>query len=373
MPGKRRRLRSQDLAAARLPRLQHWPNALRDLAARHETHLTRSRSGVEVLVGRCGRPFWRARALRDSAPWRRLSAPAEAGAASSLAERSVMATPPPGPDASTLSGGGRLKNCPSKERLPGPGGTVGAPALGPLRGCWAGIAARGHGGKGVGGLRAAWRRGRPAAPSPHPRRPCRPKLPGAPHAGAMATAAEVEVSPPTDANWESGGGDDEMKQTLPELESSPQNGGGLSIAEPGGGAGPEETAASEAAPSLCHEQLQDSPEAGAAALPKGPEEPERPIRRSFQIPRKSREKKGCASPLSQPLFLSPLHLFIRTSLSPSHTHPRHVNTHAAPAASPLTASAAQLLRLVREESGGITLPAPPLPVEVGSSYFEACP
>uniref|UniRef100_A0A8B9YMK0 Transcription activation suppressor n=1 Tax=Bos mutus grunniens TaxID=30521 RepID=A0A8B9YMK0_BOSMU len=114
----------------------------------------------------------------------------------------------------------------------------------------------------------------------------------------MATAAEVEVSPPTDANWESGGGDDEMKQTLPELESSPQNGGGLSIAEPGGGAGPEETAASEAAPSLCHEQLQDSPEAGAAALPKGPEEPERPIRRSFQIPRKSREKKALFQPLT---------------------------------------------------------------------------
>ena len=31
------------LGAARLPCLQHWPNALRDLAARHETHLTRSR------------------------------------------------------------------------------------------------------------------------------------------------------------------------------------------------------------------------------------------------------------------------------------------------------------------------------------------
>ncbi|XP_040102334.1 protein TASOR isoform X2 [Oryx dammah] len=117
----------------------------------------------------------------------------------------------------------------------------------------------------------------------------------------MATAAEAEVSPPTDANWESGGGggdDDEMKQTLPELESSPQNGGGLSIAEPGGGAGPEETAASEAAPSLCHEQPQDSSEAGAAALPKGPEEPERPIRRSFQIPRKSREKKALFQPLT---------------------------------------------------------------------------
>ncbi|XP_055270086.1 protein TASOR isoform X7 [Moschus berezovskii] len=116
----------------------------------------------------------------------------------------------------------------------------------------------------------------------------------------MATAAEAEGSPPTDANWESGGGggDDEMKQTLPELESSPQNGGGLSIAEPGGGAGPEETAASEAAPSLCHEQPQDSSEAGTAALPKGPEEPERPIRRSFQIPRKSREKKALFQPLT---------------------------------------------------------------------------
>ncbi|TKC43956.1 hypothetical protein EI555_006871 [Monodon monoceros] len=95
----------------------------------------------------------------------------------------------------------------------------------------------------------------------------------------MATAAEAEASPPTDANWESGGGggDDELKQALPELESSPQNGGGLSVAEPGGGAGPEETAAAEAAPSLCHEQPQDSCEAGAAALPKGPEEPERPF------------------------------------------------------------------------------------------------
>ncbi|XP_059967061.1 protein TASOR isoform X7 [Mesoplodon densirostris] len=116
----------------------------------------------------------------------------------------------------------------------------------------------------------------------------------------MATAAEAEASPPTDASWESGGGggEDEMKQALPELESSPQNGGGLSVAEPSGGAGPEETAAAEAAPSLCHEQPQDSCEAGAAALPKGPEEPERPVRRSFQIPRKSREKKALFQPLT---------------------------------------------------------------------------
>ncbi|XP_015449180.1 protein TASOR isoform X6 [Pteropus alecto] len=117
----------------------------------------------------------------------------------------------------------------------------------------------------------------------------------------MATAEEMEASPPTDASWESGGGgDEEMKQALPELESSPQNGGGgsLSIAEPGGGAGPEETAAAEATPSLSQEQPQDSSEAGATALLKGPEEPERPVRRSFQIPRKSREKKALFQPLT---------------------------------------------------------------------------
>ncbi|XP_008259041.2 protein TASOR isoform X2 [Oryctolagus cuniculus] len=122
----------------------------------------------------------------------------------------------------------------------------------------------------------------------------------------MATAAETEASPPTDASWESGGGggNEEMKQELPEHESSPQNGGGggLLIAEPGGGGGggggPEETAGAEAAQSFSHEQLQDSSEAGAAALPKGPEEPERPIRRSFQIPRKSREKKALFQPLT---------------------------------------------------------------------------
>lgn len=137
----------------------------------------------------------------------------------------------------------------------------------------------------------------------------------------MATAVETEASQPTDASCESGGGgDDEMKQALPELESSPQNGGGggLNIAEPGGGAGPEETAGAEAAQSFSHEQPQDSSEAGAAALLRGPEEPERPVRRSFQIPRKSREKKGGASPSSQPP-LSSLHLFIRTFLSPLPT------------------------------------------------------
>ncbi|XP_028738233.1 protein TASOR isoform X2 [Peromyscus leucopus] len=117
----------------------------------------------------------------------------------------------------------------------------------------------------------------------------------------MATAAETEASS-TDASWESGGGDDGMKPALPELESSPQDGGGgsstTSTAElgggsgGGGGAGPEETAAAEAARSHGHEQPQHTSEAPAAALPKGAEEPERPVRRSFQIPRKSREKKA---------------------------------------------------------------------------------
>ncbi|XP_028609922.1 protein TASOR isoform X3 [Grammomys surdaster] len=110
----------------------------------------------------------------------------------------------------------------------------------------------------------------------------------------MATAAETEASS-TDASWESrggGGGDDGVKPALPELESSLQNGGGFSTAELGGGAGPEETMAAEAARSHSHEQPQHTSEAAAAALPKGAEEPERPFRRSFQIPRKSREKKA---------------------------------------------------------------------------------
>ncbi|KAM5314242.1 protein TASOR isoform 4-T4 [Glossophaga mutica] len=116
----------------------------------------------------------------------------------------------------------------------------------------------------------------------------------------MATAAETEAYPPTDSSCESGGGgDEEMKQELPEVESSSQNGGGgLSITEPGGGAGPEETAAAEATASVSQEQPQDSSEAGAAALLKGPEEPERPVRRIFQIPRKSREKKALFQPLT---------------------------------------------------------------------------
>ena len=184
----------------------------------------------------------------------------------------------------------------------------------------------------MGGLRAARRLRLPAAPSPHPRRPCWQKLPGPPHAGAMATPAETEAYPPTDSSCESGGGgggggDEEMKQELPELESSSQNGGGgLSITEPGSGAGPEETAAAEATASVSQEQPQDSSEAGAAALLKGPEEPERPVRRIFQIPRKSREKKGGASPLPQPLFLSPFHLFIRICLL--FPHPYETRKHA---------------------------------------------
>ncbi|XP_006862181.1 PREDICTED: protein FAM208A [Chrysochloris asiatica] len=113
----------------------------------------------------------------------------------------------------------------------------------------------------------------------------------------------MEASPATDASWEGGGGgDDEMKQAFPEPESSPQNGGGaLSIAEPSGGSGgaaPEEIPVVEATQRLSHEQPQDFPEAGAAVQIKGPEEPERPIRRSFQIPRKSREKKALFQPLA---------------------------------------------------------------------------
>lgn len=123
----------------------------------------------------------------------------------------------------------------------------------------------------------------------------------------MATAAETEASPLRDPSCESGGGgggDEEMKRALPQPESSPQNGGGgggPSIWEPGsgggggcGGAAPEETAAPATA-SVSQEQPRDSAEAGAAALPKGLEEPEKPVRRIFQIPRKSREKKGGAS------------------------------------------------------------------------------
>ncbi|XP_040850595.1 protein TASOR isoform X8 [Ochotona curzoniae] len=119
----------------------------------------------------------------------------------------------------------------------------------------------------------------------------------------MATAAEMESPTPTDTSRESGGGDEEMKQALPELESAPQNGGAddLLIAEPGGGGGglgPEETAGTEGPQSVGHERPQDSSETGAAALPKGPGEPERPSRRSFQIPRKSREKKALFQPLT---------------------------------------------------------------------------
>ncbi|XP_036286702.1 protein TASOR isoform X3 [Pipistrellus kuhlii] len=124
----------------------------------------------------------------------------------------------------------------------------------------------------------------------------------------MATAAETEASPPTDPSCESGGGgggDEEMKRALPQPESSPQNGGGggggPSIWEPGsgggGGAAPEETAAPATA-SVSQEQPRDSAEAGAAALPKGLEEPEKPVRRIFQIPRKSREKKALFQPLT---------------------------------------------------------------------------
>ncbi|KAL1781235.1 TASOR isoform X1 [Sigmodon hispidus] len=124
----------------------------------------------------------------------------------------------------------------------------------------------------------------------------------------MATAAAETEASSTDANWESGvcGGDDGMKPAFPELESLPQDGGGgggggggaFSTAELGGAPGPEETAAAEAARSHSLEQPQHTSEAAGAALLKGAEEPERPVRRSFQIPRKSREKKALFQPLT---------------------------------------------------------------------------
>nr|XP_044991671.1 protein TASOR isoform X2 [Jaculus jaculus] len=134
----------------------------------------------------------------------------------------------------------------------------------------------------------------------------------------MATAGDTEAaaasssssssfsfssSTTTDANWESSGsgatGDDAAKAALPELESSPQDGGGS-------GPGPaDEKAAAEAAPSpgLRHEPPHDCSERLAAAAaasvpPRAAEEPERPVRRSFQIPRKSREKKALFQPLT---------------------------------------------------------------------------
>lgn len=150
LPVKRRRLRSRDLAQ----RASLACNTGRAWSGNSQLVLRpihpAAGRGVEVLSGRCGRPFWRAPAPRGSTPRRCLSAPAEAGAAPPLVERSEMAPPHPGPDASTLSGGGRQKNCPSEERLLGSGRTVVAPALGPPRGCWAGIAASGHGGEGGG-------------------------------------------------------------------------------------------------------------------------------------------------------------------------------------------------------------------------------
>lgn len=192
-----------------------------------------------------------------------------------------------------------------------------------------GNAARGYGGKRVGGLRE--RLGGEAGPPPLP--PATPlnwvkaEVPGTSHADAMAAAAEAAAPPPTDASWEGGGDDEEMKQSLPELESSPQNGGGrLGIAEPGGGGGgePEETAAAQAGSRLGDDPPQAASETGAASLLRGLEELERPVRRSFQIPRKSREKKGGASPsLHLPsLLLSSLHLSLESVSSPRPSETR---------------------------------------------------
>lgn len=225
-----------------------------------------------------------------------------------------------------------------------------------------------------GGGGAGWAENSPAWPAalpPHARRPCGRKLLGAPHARAMATAAETEASS-TDASWESGGGggggDDGMKPALPELESSLQNGGGFSTAELGGGggggsgAGPEETAAAaEAARSHGHEQLQHTSEAAAAALPKGAEEPERPFRRSFQIPRKSREKKGGASPSSQPRsLLPPPPSFSLGPLCLLFPHPSETRKHARTRPPPLPSLPRPPSRPWCERTGWNH--APPLPL-----------
>lgn len=81
-------------------------------------------------------------------PRRGISALAEAGDALPLVEWPAVAPPPPGPDARTLSGGGRQKNCPSEERLRGVGSTVGVPASGPPRGCRVGVQPETTGGRG---------------------------------------------------------------------------------------------------------------------------------------------------------------------------------------------------------------------------------
>lgn len=218
---------------------------------------------------------------------------------------------------------------------------------------------------------AAW----PAALLPHARRPCGRKLPGATHARAMATAAAETEASSTDAGWESGGGgsgDDGMKPALPELESSLQNGGGG-----GCGARPEETAAAEAARSHGHEQPQHTSEAAGAALPKGAEEPERPFRRSFQIPRKSREKKGGASPSSQPLSLfPPPPSFSLEPLCLLFPHPSETRKHARKRQPPLPSLPRPPSRPWCERRIGWKPRSSvlPLPVQVGSKLrFEAFP
>lgn len=186
----------------------------------------------------------------------------------------------------------------------------------------------------------------------------------------MATAAETEATPPTTSSCESGGGgggDEEMKRALPQPESSPQNGGGSgggpSIWEPGGGGAASEETAAEATASVSQEQPRDSAEAGAAALPKGPEEPERPVRRIFQIPRKSREKKGGASLSPNPSSSLPSIFPLESLVSSPHTHPRRKHAGSAGRRS-LAATAAQLLAALRGErqAGAPGSSAPPRPL-----------
>uniref|UniRef100_F7EYQ5 Transcription activation suppressor n=1 Tax=Ornithorhynchus anatinus TaxID=9258 RepID=F7EYQ5_ORNAN len=131
--------------------------------------------------------------------------------------------------------------------------------------------------------------------------------------GPMAAAPGKEAPPHTEKKQhlggESGGdGGPSTNQAAPEPKLSTQNGGGRS-AESGS---PEEVVSVAAAECrgggrgggsclsgsriLAQEQPKDPLKVVAAALPKGPEE--LPVKRNFQIPRKSREKKALFQPLT---------------------------------------------------------------------------
>ncbi|XP_038627918.1 protein TASOR isoform X5 [Tachyglossus aculeatus] len=123
----------------------------------------------------------------------------------------------------------------------------------------------------------------------------------------MAAAPEKEAPPHTEKRPQLGGegrgaGGPSANQAAPEPKLSTQNGGGRS-AESGS---PEEVGSAAAAECrgggrggsriLAQDQPKDPLKVVAAALPKGPEE--LPVKRNFQIPRKSREKKALFQPLT---------------------------------------------------------------------------